>query len=130
MLIATLRWRDQFKVDEVMKEEFPADIFGKLGFIFGKDKRGGPVTYNLYGANKDLQAIFGDVQRFLRYVYDATIVWVASEHLIRWRVQLMEKSIAQLDFETVDQMVQVHGGSSTISLSELIVDHETLVGRL
>jgi len=91
MLIATLRWRDQFKIDEVMKEEFPVDIFGKLGFIFGKDKRGGPVTYNLYGANKDLQAVFGDVQRFLR-----------------WRVQLMEKSIAQLDFETVDQMVQVH----------------------
>ena len=58
------------------------------------------------------------------------MVWVASKHLIRWRVQLMEKSIAQLDFETVDQMVQVHGGSSTINLSELIVDLETLVGRL
>lgn len=42
----------------------------------------------------------------------------------------MEKSIAELDFETVDQMVQVHGMSSTISLSELAVDHEIIVGRL
>ena len=79
MLTATLRWRDQFKIDQVMKEEFPADIFGKLGFIFGKDKHGGPVTYNLYGANKDLQAVFGDVQRFLRYVHDTIIIWI--DHL-------------------------------------------------
>lgn len=29
----------------------------------------------------------------------------------RWRVQLMEKSILMLDFETLDQTVQVHGAS-------------------
>ena len=63
---------------------FPEDIFGKLGKIYGKDKQGHPVSwvpshlsymrsllrymfrYNLYGANKDLDAVFGDVQRFLR----------------------------------------------------------------
>lgn len=27
-----------------------------------------------------------------------------------WRVQLMEKGIEQIDFETVDSTVQVHGG--------------------
>jgi len=48
-------------------------------------------SYNLYGANKDLNAVFGDVRRFLR-----------------WRVAFMEKSIALLDFETADQMVQTH----------------------
>ncbi|KAK7687281.1 hypothetical protein QCA50_009786 [Cerrena zonata] len=90
MLVGTLRWRDEFKVNELAKEEFPADIFGKLGYIAGKDKGGRPVIYNLYGAS-DIKAVFGDVQRF-----------------IRWRVQFMEKSIELLDFETIDQMVQVH----------------------
>lgn len=44
MLIATLRWRDHFKVNEAVKEEFPDDIFGKLGYVYGKDKGGRPVT--------------------------------------------------------------------------------------
>jgi hypothetical protein len=30
-------------------------------------------------------------------------------YLRRWRVALMEESIKLVDFETVDQMVQVHG---------------------
>lgn len=91
MLISTLRWRKSFKVDEAMKEQFPEDVFGKLGRTYGKDKDGHPIAYNLYGANKDLDAVFGDTQRFLR-----------------WRVAFMEESIALLDFETVDQMVQIH----------------------
>jgi hypothetical protein len=91
MLISTLRWRKSFKVDEVMKEKFPEDVFGKLGRTYGKDKDGHPIAYNLYGANKDLDAVFSDTQRFLR-----------------WRVAFMEESIALLDFETIDQMVQIH----------------------
>ncbi|KAI0730962.1 CRAL-TRIO domain-containing protein [Earliella scabrosa] len=91
MLVATLKWRDEFKIDEIMKEEFDPEVFGKLGKVFGKDKDGRPVTYNLYGAVKDMKAVFGDVQKF-----------------IRWRVQFMEQSIELLDFETIDQMVQIH----------------------
>jgi hypothetical protein len=91
MLTATIRWRDQFKIDELLKEEFPSDVFGKLGYVYGKDKGGRPVTYNLYGANQDLNAVFGDVERF-----------------IRWRVKLMEQSILKLDFNDIDQVVQVH----------------------
>ncbi|KAI0047854.1 CRAL/TRIO domain-containing protein [Auriscalpium vulgare] len=91
MMIATLRWRDEFKVEEAMEEQFPEDVFGKLGHVYGKDKEGRPITYNLYGANPDLKAVFGDVQRF-----------------IRWRIVLMEKGIEKIDFETVDQMIQVH----------------------
>ena len=49
-------------------------------------------SYNLYGGNQDLKAVFGDVDRFLR-----------------WRVALMEKGIALIDFENIDQMIQVHG---------------------
>ncbi|KAH7920377.1 CRAL/TRIO domain-containing protein [Leucogyrophana mollusca] len=91
MLISTLRWRESFGVDAALREDFPQDVFGGLGHVYGKDREGRPVTYNLYGANKDLDAVFGDVQRFLR-----------------WRVAFMERSIALLDFETVDQMVQIH----------------------
>ncbi|KAG2150285.1 CRAL-TRIO domain-containing protein [Suillus bovinus] len=91
MFVSTLQWRESFKVDEAMKEKFPEDIFGKLGRTYGKDKDGHPIAYNLYGANKDLDAVFSDTQRFLR-----------------WRVAFMEESIALLDFETVDQMIQIH----------------------
>ncbi|RPD58931.1 CRAL/TRIO domain-containing protein [Lentinus tigrinus ALCF2SS1-7] len=91
MLVSTLKWRDEFKIDEIMQEKFDPEVFGKLGVVHGKDKEGHPVTYNLYGAVKDMNAVFGDVQKFLR-----------------WRVQFMEQSIELLDFETVDQMVQVH----------------------
>jgi hypothetical protein len=45
MLISTLRWRKSFKVDEVMKEKFPEDVFGKLGRTYGKDKDGHPIAY-------------------------------------------------------------------------------------
>ncbi|KAF7308356.1 CRAL-TRIO domain-containing protein [Mycena chlorophos] len=91
MFIATLRWRDEFKVDDACKEEFPQDVFGKLGHIYGKDKDGRPVVYNVYGGNSDINAVFGDVERFLR-----------------WRVAFMEKSLLLLDFVTVDQCIQVH----------------------
>ncbi|PFH51859.1 hypothetical protein AMATHDRAFT_58391 [Amanita thiersii Skay4041] len=91
MFVSTLRWRVSFNVDAAMKEEFPQEIFGRLGHVYGKDKEGRPVVYNLYGANQDLKVVFGDVQRFLR-----------------WRVVLMETSTSFLDFTTVDQTLQVH----------------------
>ncbi|KAJ6527211.1 hypothetical protein DFH09DRAFT_163806 [Mycena vulgaris] len=94
MFVETLRWRDEFKVDSALKEEFPADVFGKLGHIFGREKEGRPVVYNVYGGNLDLDAVFGDIDRFLR-----------------WRVTFMEKSVALLEFTTVDQAIQVHGTS-------------------
>jgi hypothetical protein len=39
-------------------------------------------------------------------VYDAT-AHLPSIH--RWRVALMEEGVKLIDFETVDQMIQVHG---------------------
>ncbi|KAJ7781865.1 CRAL-TRIO domain-containing protein [Mycena maculata] len=91
MLVATLRWRAEFNVDSAVKEEFPQDVFGKLGHIYGRDKAGRPVVYNIYGGTQDLDAVFGDVDRFLR-----------------WRVAFMEKSLELLDFATVDQAIQIH----------------------
>ncbi|TFK39893.1 CRAL-TRIO domain-containing protein [Crucibulum laeve] len=91
MFVSTLRWRESFNIEAALEEKFPEDIFGQLGHVYGHDKEGRPVVYNLYGANKDLKAVFGDVQRF-----------------IRWRVALMERSVALLDFREIDQTIQIH----------------------
>ena len=48
MLISTLRWRKSFDVEAAMKEQFPEDVFGQLGKIYGKDKEGRPVAYVHY----------------------------------------------------------------------------------
>lgn len=45
MLSDTLKWREDFKLTEVLQEEFPEDVFGNLGRIYGKDKEGHPVVY-------------------------------------------------------------------------------------
>lgn len=44
MLIATLRWRDEFNVEAACREEFPKEVFGQIGHVFGKDKEGRPVV--------------------------------------------------------------------------------------
>ncbi|KAN0138189.1 CRAL/TRIO domain containing protein [Lactarius tabidus] len=88
MMIMTLRWRDEFKVEDAMKETCPG-VFNGFGHIYGHHKEARPVI--IYGGNNDLTATFSDVRRF-----------------IRWRVALMEHGIKLIDFETVDQMVQIH----------------------
>ncbi|KAH8103829.1 CRAL-TRIO domain-containing protein [Cristinia sonorae] len=90
MLVATLKWRKQFDIESLLTEKFDDAVFGKVGYVVGRDKEGRPVNYNLYGG-EEIKAVFSDVPRF-----------------IRWRVQLMERSITLLDFDKVDQMVQVH----------------------
>lgn len=126
MLIATLRWRDEFDVDAALKEEYPEDIFGNLGHIYGHDKGGRPVvyvlrchlmsrhffwsetSYNIYGGNNDLKVVFGDVRRFIRWI--SRLYSYLPLIFRRWRVALMEKSVQLLDFQTTDQTIQVHGG--------------------
>ena len=44
-LIDTLRWRDSFNVESVLKEDFPQDVFGSLAHISGTDKDGRLVMY-------------------------------------------------------------------------------------
>ncbi|KAH7101554.1 CRAL-TRIO domain-containing protein [Auriculariales sp. MPI-PUGE-AT-0066] len=92
MLVDALKWRQEMNIPAIMEEAFPEDVFGKLGVVAGKDNDGRPVTYNVYSESKGKVAeVFGDLKRF-----------------IRWRVQLMEKGVAQLDFENVGDMIQVH----------------------
>jgi len=88
---ATVKWRHQFKIESLLTETFPEEVFGKVGHVFGHGKEGRPITYNVYGGDVDIQAVFSDLERFLR-----------------WRVQLMEQAMRRLDFETVDTLIQVH----------------------
>ncbi|KAG8698701.1 Non-classical phosphatidylinositol transfer protein (PITP) [Ceratobasidium sp. 395] len=92
MLISTLKWRAEFRAADTVNEQFDQKIFGKLGYVHGKDKEGRPITYNVYGGDQDLKEVFGDLDRFLR-----------------WRVGLMERGLREIDFMNVDAMVQVHG---------------------
>ncbi|KAJ2595244.1 Non-classical phosphatidylinositol transfer protein (PITP) [Coemansia sp. RSA 1721] len=90
MLKNTLVWREKFNVAGILDEEFPEDVFANVGYIYGHDPEGRPVTYNTYG-NLDNAKVFGDLDRFLR-----------------WRVQLHERGMRMLDFVDVADMVQVH----------------------
>ncbi|BFZ59310.1 Non-classical phosphatidylinositol transfer protein (PITP) [Saitoella coloradoensis] len=87
----TLIWRHDFRALEAADEEYDEELFGPVGLIHGKTKKGGLVTWNFYGG-LDNERVFGDVERFLR-----------------WRVGLMERGIREgVDFVTRDSMAQVH----------------------
>lgn len=44
MMISTFKWREEFKVDELANDESLQAAFSSVGYIFGKDKDGRPVT--------------------------------------------------------------------------------------
>lgn len=73
MLTSTLKWRHEFKADEVKNETFPDEVFSKVGIISGKDKDGRPVTYNFYGST-DPNVVFKDVDQFIRYGNNLTLL--------------------------------------------------------
>lgn len=62
MLTNSLKWRKDFKADEVLEESFDQDVFGPVGFTYKTDKEGRPVCYNFYG-DLDQEKVFGDLQR-------------------------------------------------------------------
>lgn len=86
MLSKTIKWRRDFRVDELLKEDLGDDL-EKVVFMHGHDKEGHPVCYNVYGEfqNKDLyMKIFADEEKRWRF--------------LRWRIQFLERSIRKLDF--------------------------------
>ncbi|KAE8684391.1 Patellin-3 [Hibiscus syriacus] len=94
MIKNTIQWRKEFGIDELLDEDLGDDM-DKVVFMHGKDKEGHPVCYNVYGEfqNKELyQKAFSDEEKRKKF--------------LRWRIQLLEKSIRKLDFSP--------GGVSTI----------------
>lgn len=94
MIKNTLRWRREFRVDDLVDEDLGDDL-DKAVFMQGHDREGHPVCYNVYGEfqNKELyQKTFSDAAKRARF--------------LRWRIQFLERSIRKLDFSP--------GGVSTI----------------
>ncbi|KAE8692190.1 Sec14p-like phosphatidylinositol transfer family protein, putative isoform 2 [Hibiscus syriacus] len=97
MLRGTLKWRNEFKTDEIVEENL-GDDFDNLGYLNSRDKEGHPLYYNMYGALKDDQIqhkILGSEEK--------------REKFLRWRVQFMEKAIKELEFEAggTNSIVQI-----------------------
>lgn len=129
MIIDTLRWREEFKIEEAMKEAYP-DVFNGFGHLYGRDKEGRPIMY--FTSSRDCWLFNLMTPTGITYTVGITILRllsatcsgsfgallgfcsyyaIADIHSIklRWRVALMEEGIKLVDFETVDQMIQVHG---------------------
>ncbi|XP_061369897.1 patellin-3-like [Gastrolobium bilobum] len=86
MIKNTIRWRKEFKMDELMEENLGDDL-EKVVYMNGFDKEGHPVCYNIYGEfqNKELyKKTFSDEEK--------------RDKFLRWRIQFLEKSIRKLDF--------------------------------
>lgn len=85
-LLETLRWRKDFDPRGAATEMFSQEKFGGLGYITrlrgvpGSAKAEDIATFNIYGSVQNSKTTFGDTEAFLR-----------------WRVALMELSIAALD---------------------------------
>ncbi|CAG7893367.1 unnamed protein product [Brassica rapa] len=94
MLKNTVKWRREFKIDELVDEDLVDDL-DKVVFMHGHDREGHPVCYNVYGEfqNKELyNKTFSDEEK--------------RKHFLRTRIQFLERSIRKLDFSS--------GGVSTI----------------
>ncbi|XP_043708896.1 patellin-2-like isoform X2 [Telopea speciosissima] len=86
MIKNTVAWRKEFGIETLLEEDLGNDL-EKAVFMYGFDKEGHPVCYNIYGEfqNKDLyQKAFADEEK--------------RQKFLRWRIQFLEKSIQKLDF--------------------------------
>ncbi|KAG5358167.1 Phosphatidylinositol transfer protein [Yarrowia sp. B02] len=109
MLLDALKWRKEFDPLGCASAEHDSK-FDKLGVITAKGAGGQPqvTNWNLYGAVSNRKEIFGDLKGFLR-----------------WRVGIMERSLALLDFSKPgagSMLLQVHDYKN---VSFLRLDAET-----
>ncbi|PNY14094.1 patellin-3-like protein [Trifolium pratense] len=98
MIKNTILWRKEFGIEELMDEKF-GDELEKVVYMHGFDKEGHPVCYNIYGEfqNKELyKKCFSDEEK--------------RQNFLRWRIQFLEKSIRNLDFNNdgICTIVQVN----------------------
>jgi phosphatidylinositol transfer protein SFH5 len=67
-LTEALKWRKRMEPSKLLEAEYDSAKFGDLGYVTtfpaaeGKSKE--IITWNIYGAVKDIKATFGDVQEY------------------------------------------------------------------
>ncbi|KAK2438894.1 patellin-3 [Trifolium repens] len=98
MIKNTILWRKEFGIEELMDEKLGNEL-EKFVYMHGFDKEGHPVCYNIYGEfqNKELyKKCFSDEEK--------------RQNFLRWRIQFLEKSIRNLDFnkDGICTIVQVN----------------------
>ncbi|PON87230.1 Cellular retinaldehyde binding/alpha-tocopherol transport [Trema orientale] len=122
MLKKTLQWRKDSKIDSVLDEELCVDL-RSAAYVYGVDREGHPVCYNVFGVfeSEELyQKTFGTEEK--------------RSHFLRWRCQLMEKSIQKLDMKPsgVSSLLHVNDlkNSPGPSKKELRIATKQAVGLL
>ncbi|KAL5998683.1 hypothetical protein ACLOJK_009627 [Asimina triloba] len=97
MLRKTLIWRKEARIDGIVEEELGPG-FESVGFMNGSDKGGHPVCYNIYAALKDKDR-------------DSKLLESEEkrEAFVRWRVQLMEGCVRDLNLKAggIGSIVQI-----------------------
>ncbi|KIM99531.1 hypothetical protein OIDMADRAFT_200587 [Oidiodendron maius Zn] len=96
-LTSALKWRKRVQPAKLLEEtEFDPVKFGGLGYvtIYPKsDKHEKEIlTWNIYGAAKNVKATFGNVDEF-----------------INWRAALMELSVKELDLPSATEKIPENG---------------------
>lgn len=102
-----LYWRKLNNPLGLMKKAFSEDKFKDLGFVTMYDGPAGSgkrvvVTWNLYGATKDVKTTFADTNEFL--------LWRAALMEMAIRELKMDEATTVIDYDGEDpyQMIQVH----------------------
>jgi hypothetical protein len=97
-LTKTLKWRKEFQPLKVKDEVYSQKKFGGLGYITkidgvpGSGNKVDVCTFNIYGAVKNNKETFGDLDAF-----------------IKWRVALMESSVAEIGLANATKPIPDYG---------------------
>lgn len=98
-LLEALKWRKSFKPLEAKEETFDQSKFGGLGFVIWLESvpdtknEKDVAAFNIYGAAaKDFKHTFGDADAF-----------------VRWRVALMEITLAELHLDKAIKPIPDYG---------------------
>ncbi|XP_049371830.1 patellin-4 [Solanum verrucosum] len=98
MLKKTLQWRKDFNIQSILEEDLGSDL-APAAYMSGVDNQGHPICYNIFGVLDDEE------------IYNKTFGTEEKRNqFLRWRVQLMEKGIQQLDFKAggVSSLLQIN----------------------
>ncbi|KAF5733611.1 putative Patellin-4 [Tripterygium wilfordii] len=122
MLKKTLQWRKDANIDSILDEDLGSDL-SSVAYMNGVDLEGHPVCYNFFGVFEDEKLYtktFGTEEK--------------RSQFLRWRFQLMEKGIKELDMRPggVTSLLQITDlkNSPGISKKDLRVSMKQVVGVL
>jgi hypothetical protein len=97
MLRKTLKWRTEYQADRILEEKLGSHL-GNVVCLKSRDREGRPVCYVTYGAFNN--------REFYRKAYGSE---ERCNEFVRWRVQLMERCIQKMSFESggVNSILQI-----------------------